>query len=135
MAQTSNLLGQHPPAVKVGGRRLSISTKHKSHPAPEPASAATEAPPTEKETEIETDYPRPAAPGEEEAVHHIHHEEEVPPKKNKKHENYEDDKRQMEAEQRKAEMNRPTREGLQKSGGKGFGGAGRIAQPAKGMQV
>jgi hypothetical protein len=84
--------------------------------------------PTVAETPASTenvDYPRPAPPGGD----HVPppHEEEIP-KREKKHDhrNYENEKRLRDT-QRKVEP-RPTRDA--QAGGKSFGGAGRIAQPA-----
>jgi hypothetical protein len=88
------------------------------------------APPVEEPV---ADYPRPAAPAPPEEAVHVpppHHNEEEPPRKDKKHEN---ERKLMELAQRKAEMTRPTRDS--KNTGKGFGGAGRIAQPMKDMRV
>ncbi|GLB43673.1 hypothetical protein LshimejAT787_1401850 [Lyophyllum shimeji] len=117
----------HPPAVKVGGRRLSVSSKPKHRSSPEPAPVVPGTP---------TDYPRP--------VHHDpvpdnqapvqapspppHHEEEAPPKKEKKQSKYENEKYLRDLAHRKLE---PTRSGKDLlAGSKAFGGAGRIAQPA-----
>jgi len=119
-------LAQHPPAVKVGGRRLSVSNRqHKPHVAsPSETTQAAEAT-TNSEN---VDYPRPAAPGEEPAHHDAPPHEEEAPKKEKKHGhgNHENEKKLRDA-QRKAEA-RPTRDS--QTGPKNFGGAGRIAQPA-----
>ncbi|KAJ7166512.1 hypothetical protein C8R43DRAFT_986259 [Mycena crocata] len=128
MTDTSNFLANHPPAIKVGGRRLSVS-KHRPHPAPEQAPAAAPAPVEEPAV----DYPRPAAPVAGEEAAHVpppQHNEEDPQKKDKKHES---ERKLLELAQRKAEMTRPTRD--LKNTGKGFGGAGRIAQPMKAMRV
>ncbi|KAJ7696811.1 hypothetical protein B0H17DRAFT_1053143 [Mycena rosella] len=133
MTDVANFIAHHPPAIKVGGRRLSVSTKHKSHPAPEQAPAAP-AQPAEVPA-VDADYPRPAAPtgaGVEEPAHvppppYI---EDEPPRKEKKHDT---ERKLMELAQRKAEMTRPTRD--LKNTGKGFGGAGRIAQPMKDLRV
>jgi len=74
-----------------------------------------------------TDYPRPADHGEEQAHVPPHNEDEVPKKKHHRHGNH-DDNRLLESAYRKAEATRPTRDHV---GGKnGFGAAGRIAQPA-----
>ncbi|KAJ7146507.1 hypothetical protein C8R44DRAFT_757656 [Mycena epipterygia] len=129
MADVSAFLAHHPPAIKVGGRRHSVSTKHRPHPAPEPAPAVA-AQPVEEPV---VDYPRPAAPPAGEEVAHVPpppHNEEEPQRKDKKHDN---ERKLMELAQRKAEMTRPTRD--LKNNGKGFGGAGRIAQPMKDLRV
>ncbi|KAJ7827187.1 hypothetical protein B0H13DRAFT_2077255 [Mycena leptocephala] len=129
MTDVSNFLAHHPPAIKVGGRRHSISTRHRSHSVPEPAPAAAPAPPVEP-----VDYPRPAPPppaGEDAAhVPPPAHNEEEPLRKDKKHDN---ERKLMELAQRKTEMTRPTR--IPKNNGKGFGAAGRIAQPMKDLHI
>ncbi|KAF8844186.1 hypothetical protein BDN67DRAFT_963305, partial [Paxillus ammoniavirescens] len=74
------LSAQHPPALKVGGRRLSINSRPKPH-------ANSKALPTNATDQAEnTDYPRPTAQeaGEEQAHPPPHNEEEAP-KKEKKH--------------------------------------------------
>ncbi|KAK7063559.1 hypothetical protein R3P38DRAFT_2819085 [Favolaschia claudopus] len=122
--QVANFLANHPPAIKVGGRRHSISgTRHRPHPAPEAAPAA------DASTEP-LDYPRPAHPAAREEVAHVPpppHEEGLP-RKDTKHEN---ERKSQELAQRKAEMMRPTR--TPKNDARAFGAAGRIAQPAKEM--
>ncbi|KAJ7731207.1 hypothetical protein B0H16DRAFT_1583847 [Mycena metata] len=133
MADVSNFIATHPPALKVGGRRRSISTRHRSNTAP-----GDSAPPaTPPAVEEPIDYPRPAPPppavgGEAEAAHvpPPQHNDEEPQKKDKRHEN---ERKVMELAQRKAEMTRPTRD--LKNNGKGFGAAGRIAQPMKPMRI
>ncbi|KAF7340983.1 hypothetical protein MSAN_02083700 [Mycena sanguinolenta] len=132
MTDVANFFANHPPAIKVGGRRHSISTfRHRPHPAPEPAPAVA---PTVAEP---LDYPRPAPPqppAGEEAIAHLpppQHNDEEAPRKDKRHDGNE--RKLMELAQRKAEMTRPTR--IQKNNTKGFGAAGRIAQPAKELHV
>ncbi|KAF8899357.1 hypothetical protein BD779DRAFT_1667039 [Infundibulicybe gibba] len=119
---------QHPPAVKVGGRRLSTTTRPKPAHTPEVATAEPVSP-----AEEILDYPRPAPPGGEEQVHpHVHAEEEIPLKKERKH--HDNESKLKELAHSKGEMTRPTREHAQN--GKGFGAGGRIAQPAgKGLGV
>jgi hypothetical protein len=78
------------------------------------------------------DYPRPAPPGQEQALHH----EDDGVKKDKKqhHGNHENEKKIKESVQWKAEATRPTRDVLDNR--KDFGAGGRIAQPAgKGFAV
>ncbi|THH18615.1 hypothetical protein EW146_g2388 [Bondarzewia mesenterica] len=82
------------------------------------------------------DYPRPAPPGtegehEHEHEHeHAHNEEEVPKKEKKQGHGAHDNERKLrESAQRKAEENRPRKEGWA-PGGKHTGGGGRISQPA-----
>ncbi|KAH7926834.1 hypothetical protein BV22DRAFT_1194051 [Leucogyrophana mollusca] len=112
---------QHPPAMKVGGRRLSVT----SRPKPHVSSGSPPASPTTLPEE--TDYPRPAAPGDEH--HHVPppNEEEAPKKKKHGHGNH-DEKRLKESAFQKAEAARPTRDNNAPKGA--FGAAGRIAQPA-----
>ncbi|KAJ8472330.1 hypothetical protein ONZ51_g8586 [Trametes cubensis] len=114
----ADALVQHPPAMKVGGRRLSVTSRPKHVAAtaePEKMSPGADTP---------TDYPRPAPPGEQQQ----HKEEEEAPKKKQGNGGDEHERRIQESLYRKAEVNRPTREF--KSGGKAVGGGGRISQPA-----
>lgn len=70
----------------------------------------------------------------EEHVHPPHNNEEEVPKKDKKQGNSENEKKLKELAHRKADATRPTRD--TQGGGKNFGAAGRIAQPAgKGLGV
>jgi len=110
---------QHPPAMKVGGRRLSVSSRPKPHPPP-----ATTTPPVDDPA----DYPRPAAPVDEALVV----EEEAPPKKEKKKGNGADEheRRLQESLYKKAGQNRPSRESHAAKNLNAVGGGGRIAQPA-----
>jgi hypothetical protein len=58
----------------------------------------------------------------------------VPSKKEKKHWSHENEMKLKELAHRKAEGTRPSKDML--SGNKGFGAAGRIAQPAgKGLNI
>ncbi|KAF8808181.1 hypothetical protein BYT27DRAFT_7190309 [Phlegmacium glaucopus] len=122
-------VAQHPPAMKVGGRRLSISMKHK---APTPAEAVVTTPGTEdkKETTV-PDYPRPAPPtagGETPQHQQVHRtEEELPPKKEKKY-NHDNEKKVQEYSHWKTEITRPTRD--ISGGNKGQTMGVRIGQPA-----
>jgi len=114
-----SVLAQHPPAVKVGGRRLSVSKPkpHTNGPAPGDT-------PGPEPTSKDTDYPRPAPPQD------LVNNEEEPPKKDKRqgHGNHDNEKRVRGDTYGKAETNRPTRDA---PGGKsGFGGAGRVLQPS-----
>ncbi|ETW86627.1 hypothetical protein HETIRDRAFT_114088 [Heterobasidion irregulare TC 32-1] len=125
-------IAQHPPAMRVGGRRLSLP----SRPRPvvtsvilAPRDGGHSAPGTPGEP---PDYPRPAPPGAEHELDHEHtHTEEEIPKKEKKQGNgsHENERRMRESAHRKAEENRPRKEGWA-PGGKTIGGGGRIAQPA-----
>jgi len=113
-------LAQHPPAIRVGGRRLSVNSRPKAH---SPVEAKPPSPPTEP-----TDYPRPAAPGEQTP----HHEEEEVPKKEKKKGNGGDEheRRLQENLYRKAELNRPSKDTHGAKNTNAIGGGGRIGQPA-----
>ncbi|KAI0696024.1 hypothetical protein C8T65DRAFT_583805 [Cerioporus squamosus] len=112
----SETLAQHPPAVKVGGRRLSMS----SRPRPGPPSPYKVTLPT---LDTPPDYPRPAPPGEQPPPHH---QEEVPKKKQGTGAD-EHERRLQESLYRKAEQNRPKKDF--QSGPKSVGGP-RISQPA-----
>jgi len=113
--------------MKVGGRRLSAASRPKTH-------ASSGSPPADKSTSNhpeDTDYPRPAAHGDEhgEQLHVPPPTEEEVPKKEKKHiHGNHDEHRLMESSYRKAETTRPTRDTAAQKGP--FGAAGRIAQPA-----
>ncbi|KAK7695224.1 hypothetical protein QCA50_002414 [Cerrena zonata] len=102
-------IAQHPPAMKVGGRRLSVNSR------PKPAVGAGQKSPTPPSQEQEpTDYPRPVAPGDQQ-VHdpqHPHDDHEEVPKKDKKrgHGALDHERRLQESLHRKAEQNRPTRD-------------------------
>jgi len=120
-------IAQHPPAMKVGGRRLSTTTRPKP-PAPEPAKAPT--PPAEQER---PDYPRPAPPGEQPQHDpaHVHDDHEEIPKKDKKqgHGALEHERRLQESALKKAEQNRPSKN-MGAGARNNVGGGGRISQPA-----
>ncbi|THU84236.1 hypothetical protein K435DRAFT_783872 [Dendrothele bispora CBS 962.96] len=123
LSDPKTLAQVHLPAVKVGGRRLSIS-KHKPHTGttePVPETTTVE---LSSDQEQPTDYPRPVAGTEQQqqhAPHHNHNEEEIPAKKDKK------SHFDLFAH-KKTEETKPTREF--QAGNKGFGAGGRIAQPA-----
>ncbi|PFH48122.1 hypothetical protein AMATHDRAFT_66224 [Amanita thiersii Skay4041] len=125
-----DILVSHPPAVKVGGRRLSLSSKHKQH------SPTVQTKLSGKDSPV-PDYPRPAAPGEEQQQHLQHsptHEEESPFRKEKKHNAHDNEKKFKESSHWKLEATRPTRDAI--AGNKAFGASGRIAQPAgKGLNA
>jgi len=122
---TEGIITQHPPAKRVGGRRLSISMKHKA-PIPVEAAVTNAAPQTENETAttVAPDYPRPAAPVLVEEANHqqeVHrNEKEVPPKKEKYN--------VREHAHWKTETTRPTRD--LNGGNKGQTMGIRIGQPA-----
>ncbi|KAJ7657012.1 hypothetical protein DFH06DRAFT_1328535 [Mycena polygramma] len=115
----SDFLAHHPPPIRVGGRRHSISTKHRPTHLPSDA-------------EPPLDYPRPAAPAAGDEAPHVppHHNEDEHQRKDKKHDS---ERKVLELAQRKADMTLPTR--IPKNTGKGFGAAGRIAQPMKDVRV
>ncbi|CAA7264882.1 unnamed protein product [Cyclocybe aegerita] len=114
---------QHPPAVKVGGRRLSI-TKHKVH-LPARETLSPEAANKEEEPAV-SDYPRPAPPNSD-APHHHTHQEDLPPKKERKHV-HDSEKKMQEYAHWKSESTRPTKE--PDVGSRNQGTGMRIAQPA-----
>ncbi|RDB24415.1 hypothetical protein Hypma_008452 [Hypsizygus marmoreus] len=117
------VVGQYPPAVKVGGRRLSVTSKPKHHAATEPAATIEPTPAADN-----VDYPRPVAHGGEQVQANPppYIEEEAPLKRDK---HSHDVERQLrEFAQRKDETTRPSKD--MTAGHKGFGAAGRIAQPA-----
>ncbi|KIM47440.1 hypothetical protein M413DRAFT_22107 [Hebeloma cylindrosporum] len=146
-----NIIVPHPPAVKVGGRRLSVS-KHKAPTADthhassahkttaksdeDDADAAARAPQRAAAAD-RPDYPRPAPPGApptanvnaEDAPppphqhqHQHQHEDDAPPKKDR------NEKKLHELPHWKLESTRPTRDNIH--GGKGHAMGIRIAQPA-----
>jgi len=123
---TEGIRAQHPPAIRVGGRRLSMSMKPKA-PIPTEAAVTNAAPETGDKTETTVlDYPRPAPPVIEDAnqqnQQEVHrNEEEIPPKKFKK-------KNVQEYAQWKTETTRPTRD--LNGGNKGQTMGVRIGQPA-----
>ncbi|RDX50564.1 hypothetical protein OH76DRAFT_1555718 [Lentinus brumalis] len=115
---TTETLAQHPPAMKVGGRRLSMSSRPKpAMPSPEAQKATL---PT---VDTPPDYPRPAPPGEQPPPHH--QEEEVPRKKQGTGAD-DHERRLQESLYRKAEQNRPKKDF--QSGPKNVGGGAH--QPA-----
>ncbi|KAK2462857.1 hypothetical protein APHAL10511_005055 [Amanita phalloides] len=119
---------QHPPAIKVAGRRLSLSGRHARSTHNTTSSARRNA--AGHNSPI-PDYPRPAPPGEEHPDPlHTGPEEEVP-KKEKKHNMHDNEKKIRESPFWKAGMTQPTRDtGAGKMGLAGFGAGGRIGQPA-----
>jgi len=123
---TEGIKAQHPPAIRVGGRRLSMSMKPKA-PIPVEAAVTNATPETVNKTETTVlDYPRPAPPAIEDATQQhqqeVHrNEEELPPKKNKKN-------NVQEYAHWKTETTRPTRD--LNGGNKGQSMGVRIGQPA-----
>lgn len=125
---TEGTIIQHPPAIKVGGRRLSISMKHKAVEAAVPN--ATQETDDKAETTV-PDYPRPVPPTavEEAAQQQAQHNEELPPKKGKKEKKYNHhDKKGHEYPHLRTETTRPTREISGRNKGQIMGV--RIGQPA-----
>ncbi|EIW63846.1 uncharacterized protein TRAVEDRAFT_157597 [Trametes versicolor FP-101664 SS1] len=112
----ADTLAQHAPAIKVGGRRLSVTAR-----PPKPVAAPVETHTAGSDTPV--DYPRPAPPGEQQQ---LHKDEEEVPKKKQGNGGDEHERRIQESLYRKAEHNRPTREfkGNPKTAG------ARISQPA-----
>ncbi|KAH9934081.1 uncharacterized protein BXZ73DRAFT_100919 [Epithele typhae] len=125
MAET--LRAQHPPAMKVGGRRLSVTSRPK--PAPPVEAQRTEPAPAD----TPPDYPRPAPPSDvadEQQHHQQHHQddhEEVPKRKHGTGGD-EHERRLQENLYCRAEQNRPRHEF--QSGQRGATGGARIGQPA-----
>lgn len=122
---------RHPPAMKVGGRRLSLSMpRHKAPISAETAVTNTTPETEDKKKPIVPDYPRPVplTAAEKAAQQQVHrNEEESPPKKEKKH-NHHNDKRVQEYAHGKNETTQPTRD---MSGGNKDQKMGiRIGQPA-----
>ncbi|KAG1742688.1 uncharacterized protein EDB91DRAFT_291767 [Suillus paluster] len=116
------VVAQHPPAIMVGGRRLSVTSR------PRPRANSGALPNVGANQTENTDYPRPAGHGDEEAHDPPHNEEELPKKKKHHGHGSHDDNRLQESAYRKAEASRPTKDNV---GGKsGYGASGRIAQPA-----
>jgi len=113
------MLAHHAPAVKVGGRRLSISSK--------PKPATVQEPQVIEEPVEPTDYPRPAPPNEQEDVR----DED---KKKQGYGNNERERKRIEVGHKKVEDNMPTKDFGNQPKDRGAGG--RIAQPAgKGLSV
>ncbi|KAH9982326.1 hypothetical protein BGW80DRAFT_1262787 [Lactifluus volemus] len=69
-------MSQPSPAIRVGGRRLSLPNRARPNFQVDEAVPASPGQPT--------DYPRPAAPGTEPNVAHTRRDEEAPPKKERR---------------------------------------------------
>lgn len=94
-------------------------------------SKAAPAPVDDDEESAKPDYPRPAPPGEQQPHEHHQHEEEQP-RKDKRNGLPEHERRVQEAVQKKAELNRPSKD----MGAANKTGGIRISQPAgKGFGV
>ncbi|GJE89663.1 hypothetical protein PsYK624_057690 [Phanerochaete sordida] len=114
-------LPAHPPAQKVAGRRMSMSSR------PKPHAAHIEQKPAADTAQNDTgpdDYPRPAAPGEQPAHEHHQHEEEQP-KRERSHGMSDHERRLKEAQHKRAEASKLPR-GM--STGSKTGGV-KISQP------
>ncbi|KAH9996474.1 hypothetical protein BJV77DRAFT_148389 [Russula vinacea] len=61
-------MSQHSPAMRVGGRRLSLPSRARPNTQVDEAVTASPGEPA--------DYPRPSAPGTEQAVEHARNDEE-----------------------------------------------------------
>ncbi|KAJ3872293.1 hypothetical protein F5051DRAFT_161616 [Lentinula edodes] len=138
-------LAQHPPAVKVGGRRLSINSKPHTHRAQatseesdERNSSAvnnfelsrTNAAASEPSPVPFDDYPRPTSHSQNEE--NQEHREEVPHlRKDQKygHGSNVGGGTESYPSSRKTEETMPTRDYNVHGGGKSFGAGGRIVQP------
>ncbi|KAI9513079.1 hypothetical protein F5148DRAFT_465845, partial [Russula earlei] len=91
-------MSQHSPAMKVGGRRLSLPTRARANKVDEAAAASPGEP---------ADYPRPSAPGTEGTTEHAPNEEDAPPKRErrKSHSLHENERRLRENPQRRVDEN------------------------------
>ncbi|KZS93357.1 hypothetical protein SISNIDRAFT_79625 [Sistotremastrum niveocremeum HHB9708] len=107
---------EHTPAVKVGGRRLSLST-----PRAKPAATVNHAQSPAPDVEEPLDYPRPVAPTAESLSHH-----ETPKNTGYKTIGAEHAKKPDEPH-KKVDDIRPKHEHIEPR--KAVGGAGKIAQP------
>jgi hypothetical protein len=126
---TEGTKAQHPPAMKVGGRRLSLSMPRHKAPIEPAVTNATQETEDKKETTV-LDYPRPVplTAVEQAAQQQVHrNEEELPPKKEKKN-NHHNDKKVQEYAHRKNETTQPTRD--MSRGNKDQKMGLRIGQPA-----
>ncbi|KIJ13787.1 hypothetical protein PAXINDRAFT_100481 [Paxillus involutus ATCC 200175] len=115
------LSAQHAPAMKVGGRRLSINSRSKPH-------ATSGALPTNATDQAEnTDYPRPTAQGAGEEHPPPHNEEEAPKKEKKHGHGSHDQSRLKESGYRKVGATMPSKDHLTSE--HCFGARGRVVQP------
>ncbi|KAI0249500.1 hypothetical protein BJV78DRAFT_1226593 [Lactifluus subvellereus] len=90
-------MSQPSPAIRVGGRRLSLPTRPRTNTQVDETVAASPGQPA--------DYPRPAAPGAEPNVEHGRGDEEAPPKKERRRSYgaHENERRLRENPQRRAD--------------------------------
>jgi len=98
------VMSQHSPAMRVGGRRLSLPTRPRANTQVDEAAVASPGEPA--------DYPRPSAPGTEPNTEHARNDEEAPPKRErrKSHGAHENERRLRENPQRRAHENWQRRE-------------------------
>jgi len=126
------MLAAHPPAVKVGGRRLSLS-KHK-HTHPESTTTPIVSPGVHQEPDSEAvDYPRPqAAPAkssDEGDSNEVDANKETPKRERKQsHTNQDKDKKFQENAMKRHVGNDPVSGANPKRDL--YGASGRIGQPA-----
>ena len=128
--------------MKVGGRRLSISSRPKPHNAAYVlcitfqlhhtpltlTSTPSDKSPSPKGEEP-ADYPRPAGPGDDAPHNHEPHDE-VPKKEKKRGSGGDEHERRLqESLYRKAEQNRPRKDFHGAKNLNAVGAGGRIAQP------
>ncbi|KAJ3570762.1 hypothetical protein NP233_g4191 [Leucocoprinus birnbaumii] len=120
----------HPPAMKVGGRRRSVSSKHRTHNT---GSAQTTEQAGSDEAgggeAVTDDYPRPAHPGEGQVHQHEGHNQYQDEEQAKRDKKLSFNEKVKEYPHWKAESTRPTRD-AQSNLAKVCGAGGRIAQPA-----
>ncbi|KAF5352354.1 hypothetical protein D9756_006180 [Leucocoprinus leucothites] len=124
----------HPPAMKVGGRRRSVSSKHRTHNT---GSVHMTEPTASEESggeAVTDDYPRPAPPSEGQVHQHDGHNQYQDEEQTRKDKRQPFSEKVKEYSHWKAETTRPTRD-IQANFMKVCGASGRIAQPAgKGAQ-
>jgi hypothetical protein len=125
MSDIARFVATHPPPLKVGGRRQSFSSKqHRTHHVPQ-------APAADPDDSEPADYPRPAPPSPDLQADSGSSKHVPPPYQGAHH------KDSDRFAQRKAETLRDTH-GAKGANGyalKGFGAAGRIAQPMKELRI
>ncbi|KAK1229924.1 hypothetical protein PQX77_007023 [Marasmius sp. AFHP31] len=125
--QDTSIATKHSPAVKVGGRRLSTTTRPKPHTESRdagPASLNASEDSKAATTEVVDDYPRPVARSDnsrDEDNHNHNFEDESLRREMKRH-----------APSRIVHDTQPTRDYQTSSKGPGYGAGGRIAQPSAG---
>ncbi|KAI0348314.1 hypothetical protein BDW22DRAFT_1424501 [Trametopsis cervina] len=101
-AQPPSAILTHPPAQKVGGRRMSLNSRpkpHIHHPVEQKVDSAVDDSPT--------DYPRPAPPTQQPNEEHHHQEEQ--PRHDRKHDP-DHERKIQETLRKRAEQNRPSKD-------------------------